>query len=327
MAKVSVIVPIYKVEKYIKKCVDSIVGQTLPDIEIILVDDGSPDDCGAICEDYAKQDLRIKVIHKANEGLSEARNTGINAATSEYIGFVDGDDYVAPDMYEVLYKNITEQNADVAGCGLYDCYTDRKVPQYSGQDEFLILNNKEALGVALEGVKFSVNAVNKLYKKRFFEEIKFPKGRLSEDAFTIPKVLASAATVVFDSSPKYYYMHRGESITTSAFKRQDFDVISAYEQNLELVKKDFAELTKQAEFRLLWAYTYVFDKMILSENLEDLQSYKEILKKLRKNTPQMLMNPCFSLKRKAAMLVLMVCPELYKKLLRGQKSRMARLNA
>ena len=136
MAKVSVIVPIYKVEKYIKKCVDSIVGQTLPDIEIILVDDGSPDDCGAICEGYAKQDLRIKVIHKANEGLSEARNTGINAATSEYIGFVDGDDYVAPDMYEVLYKNITEQNADVAVCGLYDCYTDRKYHRIRGKMSF-----------------------------------------------------------------------------------------------------------------------------------------------------------------------------------------------
>lgn len=327
MAKVSVIVPIYKVEKYIKKCVDSLVEQTLPDIEIILVDDGSPDDCGTICDTYAKRDLRIKVIHKANEGLSEARNIGIKAATSEYIGFVDGDDYVAPDMYEVLYKNITEQNADVAVCGLYDCYKDRKVTQYSGQGEFLILNNKEALGAALEGVKFSVNAVNKLYKKSLFDGIKFPAGRLSEDAFTIPRVLASATTVVFESSPKYYYMHRGESITTSAFKRQDFDVVSAYEQNLELVKKFFAGLTKQAEFRLLWAYTYVFDKMILSENLKDVQSYEEVLKKLRENTPKMLINPYFSIKRKVAMIVLMVCPELYKKLLRWQKSRMARLNA
>ncbi len=326
MAKISVIVPIYKVEKYIRKCVDSLVGQTLSDIEIILVDDGSPDDCGAICDAYAKQDARIKVIHKPNEGLSEARNVGIKAATSEYIGFVDGDDYVAPDMYEVLYKNITEQNADVAVCGLYDCYVDRKVPQFSGQDEFLILNNKEALGAALEGVKFSVNAVNKLYKKGLFAEVKFPKGRLSEDAFTIPKVLASATTVVFDSSPKYYYMHRGESITTSAFKRQDFDVVAAYEQNLELVKKDFADLTKQAEFRLMWAYTYVFDKMVLSENLEDPQSYEEVLKKLRANTPQMLMNSCFSLRRKAAMLALWRCPGLYKKLLRWQKASRARLN-
>ena len=130
MAKVSVIVPVYKVENYLKKCVNSLINQTLKDIEIILVDDGSPDSCGKICDEYAKNDSRVKVIHKQNEGLSEARNVGIMAAKSPYIGFVDSDDYVAEDMYEMLYENLIKTNADVSVCGLYDCYSNKKIPQF-----------------------------------------------------------------------------------------------------------------------------------------------------------------------------------------------------
>lgn len=326
MAKVSVIVPVYKVENYLKKCVNSLINQTLKDIEIILVDDGSPDSCGKICDEYAKNDSRVKVIHKQNEGLSEARNVGIMAAKSPYIGFVDSDDYVAEDMYEILYENLIKTNADVSVCGLYDCYSNKKIPQFAKNDEFLILDNEQALKTALEGVKFSVNAVNKLYRKELFSEVKFPKGKLSEDAFTIPKILSKASRVVFDSAPKYYYVHRGESITTSGFKRQDFNVIEAYRENLEFVRNNFKDLTKQAEFRLLWSYTYVFDKMILSENFEDIESYKEILAILRKNTFKMALNPFFSLKRKLVMFILSVSHKLYESLLKFQKKKFMKLN-
>lgn len=326
MAKVSVIVPIYKVEKYLKKCVDSLLNQTLQDIEIILVDDGSPDNCGKICDEYVQQDSRVKVIHKQNEGLSEARNAGILVAESKYVGFVDSDDYIAEDMYEILYKNLIENDAEVSICGLYDCYSRKKIPQYDG-DEFLILDNKQALRTALEGIKFSVNAVNKLYKKDLFAEIKFPKGKLSEDAFTIPKVLSKASKVVFDSVPKYYYIHRGESITTSGFKRQDFNVVEAYEGNLEFVKSNFPDLFKPAEFRLLWSYTYVLDKMILSENFDDYESYKNILKILQKSIMKFVLNPFFSLKRKLVMLIFWASPKMYGWLLRFQKKKMMILNS
>lgn len=320
MAKVSVIVPIYNVEKYLETCVRSLLSQTLSDIEIILVDDGSPDNCGKMCDDFAKGDPRIKVIHKENGGLSEARNAGIMVATSQYIGFVDSDDYVAIDMYETLYSNVTRFDADVSICGLYDCYRTKKIPQFAG-NEHLILDNEEALGLALEGVKFSVNAVNKLYKKELFDEIKFPKGKLSEDAFTIPLVLARARTVVFDSRPKYFYVHRGDSITTSVFKLQDFNVVEAYEKNLQLVKERFPRFRRQAEFRLLWSYMCVFDKMILSENFTDFESYKKVLAQIRRQTFSVLINPVFSLKRKAVSLVLLVSPRLYGCLLRYQKRR------
>lgn len=320
MAKVSVIVPVYKVEKYLETCVKSLLGQTLTDIEIILVDDGSPDACGQMCDDFAERDPRVKVIHKENGGLSDARNAGITAATSQYIGFVDSDDYVAPDMYATLYGDITRHGADVAICGLYDSYKTKKIPQFAG-NERLILDNEEALGLALEGVKFSVNAVNKLYRKSLFDEVKFPIGKLSEDAFTIPQILARARTVIFDSRPKYFYVHRGESITTSAFKAQDFNVVEAYEQNLRLVEARFPGLRRQAEFRLLWAHMYVFDKMLMSENFTDVESYKRVLTQLRRQTFKVLTNPIFSLKRKAVSLILLASPGLYARLLRRQKQK------
>lgn len=125
MPTISVIVPVYKVEPYIRKCVDSILGQTFSDIQVILVDDGSPDQCGKICDEYAKQDNRVEVIHKENGGLSDARNAGIPYAKGEYIIFLDSDDYIENDMFEYMYTRIKDSGADMATCGLYEVYKDR----------------------------------------------------------------------------------------------------------------------------------------------------------------------------------------------------------
>ncbi|HEL7541574.1 TPA: glycosyltransferase, partial [Enterococcus faecalis] len=122
MPKISIIVPVYNVEKYLEKCVRSILAQTFTDFELILVDDGSPDSSGAMCDQFAEQDERVKVIHKENGGLSDARNAGIEIATGEYLGFVDSDDYIADDMYELLYTNIVKEDADLSICGIYDVY-------------------------------------------------------------------------------------------------------------------------------------------------------------------------------------------------------------
>ncbi len=324
MEKISVIVPVYNVENYLKKCIDSILNQTLEDIEIILVNDGSTDSCKEICDEYARKDNRIKVIHKPNEGLSMARNAGIREARGQYIGFVDSDDYIAWDMYEMLYQNIITYNADISICGLYNCYKEKSIPQYDG-DEFLVMNNEEALKTALEGIKFSVNAVNKLYKKELFDNIEFPKGKLSEDAFTIPKILSISSKIVFDSVPKYYYMHREDSITTSKFKEQDFDVVKAYENNLKLIKEDFPHLKKQAEFRLLWAYTYVLDKMILSQDFNDSSLYKKTASTLKRLTLSILLNPFFSAKRKVVTVLFLISPKLYSFMLKYQKKRKMKL--
>ena len=320
MPEISIIVPIYKVEKYINRCVDSILNQKFKDFELILVDDGSPDNCGKICDEYAKNDSRVVSVHKKNGGLSDARNYGINIAKGEYVGFVDSDDYIADDMYETLYNNIIKYDADVSVCGLYNCYNNNQYPEYD-KNELLILNNKEALKMVLEGQKFSVPACNKLYKKELFNNIKYPVGRLSEDAFVTPKLLASTNRTVVDTTAKYYYVHRKDSITCSKFKKKDFDVVDAYKGNLEFVKEKYPEFTKQAEFRYIWSHMYVLDKMIADDEFSNIDEYKTVVSFLRKNIFKILSMPWFTSKRKLASIILLFSSNLYEKVSRKNNDR------
>lgn len=159
MPKISIIVPVYNVEKYLEKCVRSILAQTFTDFELILVDDGSPDSSGAMCDQFAKQDERVKVIHKENGGLSDARNAGIEIATGEYLGFIDSDDYIADDMYELLYTNIVKEDADLSICGIYDVYEGKEPVEK--QQQYIVLDKVAAMKMILEAKVVSVHAVNK----------------------------------------------------------------------------------------------------------------------------------------------------------------------
>lgn len=324
MSKVSIIVPVYNVSHYLKDCITSILNQTFKDYELILVDDGSTDDCSKICDEYALKDKRIKVYHKKNGGLSDARNFGINHSSCDYIGFIDSDDTIEPDMFDTLYKNISENEADVSICGLFDCYTDRKVPQCC-EKSFGILSGEEALKEALEGKKFSVNAINKLYKKELFKDIMFPKGKLSEDAFTIPQILANAKRVVYTTEPKYNYMHRVGTITTSNFKINDLNVIEGYEEILKFINQNFPELKNLAEARLIWSYIYVLDKMILSECFHNWDEYKMVISYLRKNFFRITFNSFFSYKRKISMNFLLISKGLYSRFVKYNATRKRKL--
>ena len=312
MPEISIIVPVYKVEKLLDRCVRSILSQTYQDFELILVDDGSPDNCPKMCDEYAKEDTRVRVLHKENGGLSDARNAGILIAKGKYIGFVDSDDYIAPDMYETLYNNLIENNADVSVCGLYNCYDNNSYPECDSE-EFFVVDAKEAVKMVLEGQKFSVPAWNKLYKKELFDEMKYPVGKLSEDAFVTPKLLSNTNRVVITTKPKYYYVHRKDSITGSEFKMKDFDVVEAYASNLKFIKETYPDLVNQAEFRYIWAHMYVLDKMIMTKDFNHQKEYDELVKFLRKNTMKILKDPCFTTKRKLATIALLLNQNLYKK--------------
>ena len=145
--KISVIVPVYKVEPYLRKCLDSIAGQTYQNLEIILVDDGSPDSCGSICDEYAVQDKRVRVIHKENGGVSSARNAGLAAATGDWIGWVDSDDWIEPDLYSYMLEKVREYGADIAVCSRTEVYPDRKVVRGWGED--LVMGREDALSLLL----------------------------------------------------------------------------------------------------------------------------------------------------------------------------------
>ena len=205
---VSVIVPVYNVEPYLRKCLDSIVGQTYRDLEILVIDDGSTDGSGAICDEYAERDDRVKVFHTENRGLSAARNRGLDEAHGEWIGFVDSDDWIEPDMYEVLIRRADETGADVVECGHYKEF-DGKTITTRKQEQ--LMSGMDAVRALLK--RNLINAVwNKLYKRQCFEDIRYPEGRVFEDIATTYRVFASSALVSTIASPKYHYRWRMDGL-------------------------------------------------------------------------------------------------------------------
>lgn len=209
---VSVIVPIYKVEKYLGECIRSLIQQTYRNLEIILVDDGSPDSCGEMCDQFAKLDSRIKVIHKENGGLSDARNVGICAATGDYIGFVDSDDYVDSRFYEYLLSLVKKYDADIAEC--YSImFRDGEEPSGTIIDGTKVFMPREWITETNLGQFLSCVAWNKIYKRELFNGITYPLGVHYEDEATTYRVVYKATRIVRGESRLYFYRQRENSIT------------------------------------------------------------------------------------------------------------------
>lgn len=206
---ISVIVPIYNVEKYIHKCVDSLLAQTYPHLEIILVDDGSPDGCPAICDAYAEKDGRVRVIHKENGGLSDARNAGLEIASGEYIGFVDSDDWIEPDMFEYLYNGMAG-GAEISVCGVLEHRTYRIEIKNAPTD--IVYTAEDALNEMFFD-RMENYAWNKLYEARLWKDVRFPTGKNFEDVLTIYKTFERASRVAVLREAKYHYLIRPDSIS------------------------------------------------------------------------------------------------------------------
>lgn len=214
---ISIIVPIYKVENYLERCIESILNQTYKDIEIILVDDGSPDKCGEICDNYAMRDNRIKVIHKQNGGLSEARNFGIDIANGEYILFIDSDDFIDKNMCEFLINEAKENDSDIVMCNYYIVKENEYfINKMLVTDNRISLTNLEMMKIFfLKGYRETLITWNKLYRRKLFytnKNIRFPVGRLNEDIFTTYRLYYVANKIVVINKPLYYYVLRKESI-------------------------------------------------------------------------------------------------------------------
>lgn len=319
MCEISIIVPVYNVEKYLEKCVDSILNQTFKDFEVILVDDGSPDNSGTICDQYAEADSRVRVIHKENGGLSSARNAGIDVARGKYLGFIDSDDYIAEDMYELLYNNIVREKADLSICGIYDVYDDKKIIEKERIQQ--TVSSLEAMKIIFEGNNISVHAVNKLYKRGLFSGVRYPVGKYHEDSFIIVDLLDRCNNVVIDSQQKYYYLHRSESINTEKFTPKQFDFIDAWEENEKKVYGRNSELDVAAHQRVCFAYFLVLDKILKSKMEKEIPETKQIISFLRHNYSFIMKNPIFTKNRKTALTLLMINLKLYKLLLELQDKR------
>jgi len=237
---ISVIIPVYKVEKYLEKCVLSVINQTYKNIEIILVDDGSPDCSGQMCDKFADMDEQIKVIHKENGGLSDARNAGLEVARGEYIGFIDSDDWIEADMYESLLSALIETQSDIAICCINVVRKDRNFPQNIGHTR--IFNGEKALYELINDSVINNYVVNRLYKAELFREVRFPKGRVFEDVLTMYRIFENISKAVYINKIGYNYLRREDSILGTCPAKLDIDFLIAHQERFMVLEGTHPEL-------------------------------------------------------------------------------------
>lgn len=269
---VSVIVPIYKVEKYLRQCVDSIIAQTYKNLEIILVDDGSPDQCPCICDEYATVDSRIKVIHKANGGLSDARNAGTSLATGEYIAYIDSDDWIRKDYIEKLVEIIVDHHAEMAICGSQNVST-RETPAVIIQKHSKCLfTQKKALENLLYQHGMDTSAWGRIVKTKIAKKYLFPKGLLFEDLATIYKYMLECSKIAYTNEPMYFYYQNPTSITHTKGDPKKLDIIPIVHQLVEDVTNAYPELEAAAMARKFSVYCYVIMQLkLLDATYKDLE--------------------------------------------------------
>ncbi len=233
---ISVVVPVYNVEEYLEKCVKSIINQTYRNLEVILVDDGATDHSGELCDKYAAMDARIRVVHKKNGGLSDARNAGIDVATGEYLAFVDSDDFIHPKMYETMVKIMEKEQAEMAICKIAHVKDDAAI---NHSLSIPVTSKKLVSGKDLQNMYFDnkyaqmvVVAWNKIYKREYFEEIRYPKGKIHEDEYTTYKITYPCSRISLIDAPFYYYVTRDTSIMGS-FNEKRFDLLKSYMERMQ----------------------------------------------------------------------------------------------
>ncbi|OLS38441.1 glycosyltransferase family 2 protein [Bacillus sp. MRMR6] len=245
--KISVIVAAYNVENYIDKCLESIKAQTHKDLEIIVVNDGSTDNTLQKITNQSKNDNRIIIFNKVNGGLSSARNAGLDTATGEFIGFIDGDDYIAEDMYETLLSNMVETSADISVCMVQRVYKNQFV-KVSNSNKIVVLNNFEGMKALLEAKIIHHYAVDKLYSKKLFQGVRYPEGKIFEDVFTTYKLFARANKTVYCDSPKYYYVQRANSILRNSFNEKKLEYLEAIKEISTFIEREYKELVNYSLF-------------------------------------------------------------------------------
>ena len=245
--KLSVVVPVYNVENYLKKCIDSILSQTFKDFELILVDDGSTDNSGHICDEYDYQYEKVKVIHKENGGLSSARNAGIEIASGEYISFIDSDDYIDSNMFLNMIEALQNTNKDIAACGrVVDLWGEKEKIEFSLKKE-KIYSHDQAIEEVLLLREIDVSACDKIYRKSLFDNIRYPEGKISEDAAIIFQLLDISNGIVHIGTPFYHYIYRKNSISKAKYDRRQYDSFINCINTEDFISKSYPQFKKQCK--------------------------------------------------------------------------------
>lgn len=253
---ISVIVPVYKVEVYLDKCISSIVNQTYTNLEIILVDDGSPDNCPAICDAWATRDKRIKVIHKENGGLSDARNAGMAIATGELMGFVDSDDWIEPDMYQLLYENLEANDCDISACGVQMDWGDGTPSRALTKDGSCVLNAEDSMRAIIEESWLKQPVWYKLYKTELVKDILFPVDKYHEDVFWSYQAVGRAKSVSVFDRPCYHYTQRSGSIMSESYSLKRLDSLEAKVARVQYMQTHMPSLASLSKIDLWFSCIY-----------------------------------------------------------------------
>lgn len=306
--KISIIVPIYNMETYLERCVDSILKQTYSNLEIILVDDGSSDSSPKMCDQYAVKDPRIKVVHKTNGGLSSARNAGLDNATGDYIGFVDSDDYISTDMYNVLVGRLEESDCDIANA-MYVRADENgntfpsRVPHNTDTE---ISSEQFVRELMLHTGDVSV--CTKLFRAEIFNGIRFPEGKLNEDLLFMLEVFTKVNKVAFAAHVGYYYFVRSGS-TSSGYGKAVIDMVDNSLRAKELVDIAFPNIRTETERFAMYQHMAYLLLVPKSEATKNNAVYKNALRYLRRHALRSIPNKYLSTKNKITILMLAVMPQ------------------
>lgn len=269
---ISVIIPVYKTADYLPRCIESVLAQTYSNLEVLLVDDGSPDNSGKICDEYSKKDNRIKVIHQKNQGVSVARNSGLRIAKGDYIGFVDSDDYISPNMYESLHNLIKETNADMAQCRYQKKFLDGRTEPYKYIiDDKVIFDNKKAISLLFEG-PITFTGYNKLYSKQIIKNVFFPTNTgMCEDLVFVYFALKQTNKIAITNEIYYNYcMEREDSATKLSLNLKG--ALKAFDILIDDLNFFYPELIKIVNMLKVNRLNNIYDQALqaIQKNTHDL---------------------------------------------------------
>lgn len=308
MAALSIIIPVYNKEQYIDGCLTSILNQTFTDFQLILVDDGSTDGSEAICRRFAEADNRITLITKPNGGVSSARNVGLSKASGKYIGFIDSDDVIEPDMYELLVRNAEQCQADISICRLKTIFPDKTVAP-AEQDGVKIYRHDHALSLFLKG-ELDMSANNKIYKAELAKQVQF-NGHVYEDILYLSKIFLKAQKSVFENVVKYHYIVRDSSVSVKQFNARYLETIAVSAEIVKMVKEQAPGCLAEAQSFDVTANLSLLNLLLLVGKDVYPQAYQQVINTLNNYSQFIKNSPAVRKKHKIAYRLFAISPWLY----------------
>ncbi len=306
--KVSVIIPVYNTAEYLPKCLNSVINQTYPHLEIIAINDGSTDNSKPLLENYAQKDPRLKIINQKNQGLSAARNAGLKIASGDFITFVDSDDLIEPQMIEKMLAAIEKTHADLAVCSFKELFPNNTIKNFNNHRyPQKVFSTEAALKAMLEEKGFMVSATMKLFPRHFFDHLKFPVGKLHEDVGTTYKLLQKAAKIVFLPDEFYLYVHHENSIINQTFDDRKFDLIELTDKMCDDLDQHFPNLKNTTnERRMRTRFS------LLRQIPQNHPRTKELTSYLKTHQTYITKNPVATKADKIALKLALISPRLFK---------------